>query len=438
MHHPKKASSNPWATTLPAIPDAECAIVAALLRNPDLINDIELSPEDFYDPTAKELFRAATGLHRRQDPVDSVSLAIELKETGSRFGSCEISKILGYPPSGSAETLAKKIKEYALRRRLMSLSIKLHEAASDPSSAVMDAVSLFGKAVDDILCGRPGRATQELREIASEMLKNAFKNDRKRAILTPFPILDRITGGLHSAELVTLAGRPGTGKTALALNLASSAAFGGSRIGIFSLEMAQEALAQRICAACMGIDAQLFRTGKFTQTDIQQMKRFEQTTQRMSMKIFESPRVDPDLIRAECRAWKRREGLDLVIIDYLQLINASSSRKESTREREVAETTRSIKQLAVELGIPIILLAQLSRSVESRDDKTPRLSDLRESGCIEQDSDQVWFLTPWNIAQNELDIVNVRLIVAKSRNSSVGTVPLEYVRRHLRFQEVAA
>jgi replicative DNA helicase len=188
----------------------------------------------------------------------------------------------------------------------------------------------------------------------------------------------------------------------------------------------------------MGVNAQAFRTRRFTPGELIQIREFQSFADRWDAKMFDSPRVDPELIRAECRKWKRSMGLDLVVIDYLQLVQSGGgSRKDQNREREVAEISRSIKHLAIELDIPVLLLAQLNRSVENREDKTPRLSDLRESGSIEQDSDMVWFLSPWDTSSGAHPVVNVKLSVAKSRSSSTGHVMLQYVRRFLRFDEVA-
>ena len=269
------------------------------------------------------------------------------------------------------------------------------------------------------------------------MILSAERGDSIRTILTPYEQLNFITGGMHSGEMITLAGRPGTGKTALALNCAVSAMFAGNRVGVFSLEMSQRSLAERMCAATMSINAQVFRTRNFSHVDIELIRSFQKHADQMTAKVFDSPRIDPDVMRAECRKWKRSMGLDLVVIDYLQLVQSASSRKESNREREVAEISRAVKQLAIELDIPVLLLAQLNRSVENREDKTPRLSDLRESGSIEQDSDMVWFLTPWDTSKADLPVVDVKLSVAKSRSSSTGSLNLQYVRRFLRFDEVA-
>lgn len=456
LHNPKKGPIPPkntgptpnistaWATMPPTIPEAERALASTVLRSPNILDDLDIRPDDFSDSATREIWAAMTTLYRRGEPVDSVSIAIELKESGSRYGSAEIAQILEYPPSGGAHSMARKVREYALRRQLMQTMATAYTAAADQTEDMAHIIEPLAREVDDILAGRSDRQTQEVQAIMGAIIHDALHGIRARPVLTPYDRLNRITGGLFGGELVVLAGRPGTGKTALALNVATASMYAGRKVGMFSLEMPSTALVQRMAAAAQGIDAQAFRHGEYTQSDVAALKRFELSVKRLTaahkapLRICDAPRIDPDMIRAECRTWRRKGGLDLVVIDYLQLIQPYSARKESTREREVAEITRALKQLAIEVEVPILLLAQLNRAVEARKDQTPILSDLRESGSIEQDADQVWFLTPWNAAQNDVDMVSVRLSVAKSRSSATGSVPLEYHRRHLRFQEEAA
>lgn len=441
---PTGSISTAWTVMPPAIPEAERALAAVILRSPNILDDLDIGPDDFSDPAVREIWAAMMTLFRRGEPVDSVSLAILLRESGSRYGSAEIAQILSYAPSGGARSLAAKIREYAQRRQIMQTMATAYTAAADQTVDMPHVIEPLAREVDGILAGRTDRQTQDVQAIMGAIMRDALHGIRVRPVLTPFPSLDRITGGLFSDELIVLAGRPGTGKTAMAGNVVMASMFAGRKVGMFSLEMSAAALVQRMAAAAQGIDAQAFRHGKYNQSDVAALKRFEMVVGRLAkehgnpLRICDAPRIDPDMIRAECRTWKRKGGLDLVVIDYLQLIQPYATRKESTREREVAEITRALKQLAIEVAVPILLLAQLNRAVEARKDQTPILSDLRESGSIEQDADQVWFLTPWNAAQNDVDMVSVRLSVAKSRSSATGSVPLEYHRRHLRFQEVAA
>ena len=434
----KTETVNPFfAKALPQSPEAERGVLGGIIARPQVFDEVAaiVAAEDFMDPFSRECFVGMAKCIEKGDDINVVTLYIVLAESGSTINSMQLSDLLQKAPATGTLSLARTVRDLSERRAVMQASIALFESAQSVATDVKDAANEAARIIDNVLAGRAVAGRQDMREIVAEMIRKAEEGVKIKTILTPFDRLNAITGGLHSGEMITLAGRPGTGKTALALNVAASAMFARQRVGIFSLEMSQESLAQRLCAATMSINAQAFRTRNFTPGELIQIREFQQYADRMSAKVFDSPRVNPDTIRAECRKWKRTMGLDLVIIDYLQLIGSSGTRKDQNREREVADISRSVKQLAIELDIPVLLLAQLNRAVETRADKKPMLSDLRESGSIEQDSDMVWFLSPWNIASDFLPVVDVKLNVAKSRSSSTGDVMLKYVRQNLRFDE---
>ncbi len=434
----QKDPVNPFfAKALPQSPEAERGVLGGIIARPQVFDEVAaiVAAEDFTDPFSRECFVGMGKCIEKGDDINVVTLYIVLAESGSTINSMQLSDLLQKAPATGTLSLARTVRDLSERRSVMQASIALFESAQSVATDVKDAANEAARIIDNVLAGRAVAGRQDMREIVAEMIRKAEEGVKIKTILTPFDRLNAITGGLHSGEMITLAGRPGTGKTALALNVAASAMFARQRVGIFSLEMSQESLAQRLCAATMSINAQAFRTRNFTPGELIQIREFQQYADRMSAKVFDSPRVNPDTIRAECRKWKRTMGLDFVIIDYLQLIGSSGTRKDQNREREVADISRSVKQLAIELDIPVLLLAQLNRAVETRADKKPMLSDLRESGSIEQDSDMVWFLSPWNIASDFLPVVDVKLNVAKSRSSSVGDVVLKYVRQNLRFDE---
>lgn len=440
MSKESKLVNHPFfAKALPQSPEAERGVIGGVLARPDLYDEVcaILSQDDFYDVLARDCFKAMRGCIDRGDDINVVTLFIVMSEAGSTVTSVQVADLLQNAPITGTISLAKRVRELSERRAVVHASIKLFESAQNVAMPIKDAANDAARLIDNVLAGRSATGRQDLREIVASMVAKAESGEQVRTILTPYEQLNFITGGLHAGEMITLAGRPGTGKTALALNCATSAMFAGNRVGFFSLEMSQESLAERMCAATMSINAQAFRTRRFNPGEIDLIREFQNYADRMQAKVFDSPRVDPDMIRAECRKWGRSMGLDLVIIDYLQLVQPMTGKKDSTREREVAEISRSIKQLAIEMDVPVLLLAQLNRSVENREDKTPRLSDLRESGSIEQDSDMVWFLSPWNTASASHPVVDVKLSVAKSRSSSTGHVMLQYVRKNLRFDEVA-
>lgn len=432
--------TSPFLTAnLPSSPEAERGVLGGIIARPSIFEEVAaiVGPEDFMDPFSRECFTGMAKCTEKGDDINVVTLYIVLAESGSTINSMQLSDLLQKAPATGTISLAKTVRELSERRSIMQASIALFESAQSVAVDVKDAANEAAQIIDNVLAGRAVAGRQDMREIVAEMIRKAESGVKVKTIMTPFERLNAITGGMHAGEMITLAGRPGTGKTALALNCAASAMFAGQRVGIFSLEMSQESLAQRLCAATMSVNAQAFRTRRFNPGELDLIREFQKYADNFQAKVFDSPRVDPDSIRAECRKWRRTMGLDLVIIDYLQLIGTKTSKKDSTREREVAEISRSVKQLAIELDVPVLLLAQLNRAVETRADKKPMLSDLRESGSIEQDSDMVWFLSPWNIASDFMPVIDVKLHVAKSRSSSVGDVILKYVRQNLRFDEVA-
>jgi replicative DNA helicase len=423
---------------LPTSPDAERGVIGGILAKPSSFDEIStfLHTSDFNDPVCRDCYEAIRKCSEIGEEINVVTTYMHLVVLKSPVNSVQLSDLVQNAVVNGAVTLARKVKELSDRRRVIQASVALLEGAMDVSTDVSESANEAARLVDSVLSGRVSGGQQDIGDIVADIVRRAENGEHVKRILTPYRQLDDITGGLQAGEMVTLAGRPGTGKTALALNIVSGAMYSRLKVGVFSLEMSQRSLAERMCAASMGIDAQIFRTRKFQPEHIKKLKDFHLGLHGLQTKVFDSPRVDPDTIRAECRKWKRTIGLDLAVIDYLQLVQSQSSRKESSREREVAEISRSVKQLAIELDIPVLLLAQLNRAVENREDKTPRLSDLRESGSIEQDSDMVWFLSPWDTASSELDVVNVKLSVAKSRSSSTGSVALQYHRRFLRFEGV--
>lgn len=439
--HKNMPSGSFWSLQPPSVPEAEYGLVASVLRSSEKMDLINLTEDDFHDPALRDIWTAIRSLHNSSKKVDSPAVAVALKEAGSQYGSIEIARVLDHPPTYERQAAAK-VREYSLRRQLMSAAASAATAAADPTEEFPRLVDPLARFVDRAISERE-QESLEIQDVMKSVLDDAMHGIRVRPIQTPFSQLNHLTGGMFPGELVVLAGRPGTGKTALALNIAVNSMYSGQKVGMFSLEMKAKALVQRIAAATQGLDAQAFRHGKYSQSDVQALKRFalaigSKTKEHGDLfHIHDTTPIDVDFIRAECRKWKRKGSLDLVVIDYLQLIQPFY-RRESTREREVAEITRAMKSLALEVEVPVLLLSQLNRAVESRNNKKPVLSDLRESGSIEQDADQVWFLSPWNVSESEKDIISVNLFVEKSRNSATGRVPLEYHRSRLRFAEESA
>lgn len=420
----------------PVSSTAESGVISGILANKDVIYDIVplLAPDDFTEIAYRQLYESMLRVHNSGNIMDVRLIAIDLKEHKSMVSTEFLENHLGaFMPKATIMECAHKVRELADRRAAIVAAECFLAKARDMSLSMSEVLGNMPDVVDAMAGAKRLGGMQRLSDIAFDMITKIQENIMPNCIETYLDDLNKIIGGFHSGEMITLAGRPGTGKTALALNIATQAMLKGKSVGFFSLEMSQTQLIERMCASLSKVDAQKFRTRKFEGQDHDDIMRFYDLSKKMNGKVYDSTDVDINTIRAECRKWKRQDGLDLVVVDYLQLVKSTTRGRESSREREVAEISRGIKQLAIELGVPVLLLAQLNRRVEGDSNKTPRLSDLRESGAIEQDSDVVLFLTPWGIGDGSDLGVGVDLVVAKSRSSRTGIVKLVYMRKQLNF-----
>lgn len=438
------------ARTMPQNQEAEMCILGIAFLDKYLLDKIceSLNVDMFYDERNKYLFEAINDLHNEDIPLDSNVLKDELekKKKLKLVGGVEyISEVVdSVISSANLDHYIDEVKENATRRNLINSATEIINDAYDNE----DINSLIDDAERNILNVVKARTVSDfvpIHEIlrrAQEKLEALAKN--KKAITgveTGFYDFDKITTGFQGGELIILAARPGMGKTALALNMATYAATTTKKaVAIFNLEMSAEMLVNRMISAIGGIDAYKLQTGQMQERD---WKRYNEAMSQLAdtnMYIEDNAGVTCAEIRAKCRRLANsKEGLGLVVIDYLQLVSSGNKRIES-RQVEVSEISRSLKTMALELDVPVIALSQLSRSAEKRESNMPMLADLRESGSLEQDADMVLFINRKDYYDAKKDqkekIVPAELVIAKHRKGSLGTIDLMFELNMSAFRNV--
>ncbi len=433
--------------------EAEEAVIGSLLIDPDAIFDVAsfLKPEAFYREQNRQLYRAIRDLYDRGEPVDLITLTQEMHNRGQLADIGGEATIIGLlnavPTSANAEAYGRLVEADYLRRRLIRAASDIANHAYDKAESIEVVVDKSERALFGVTEERTTRDLTPVKEVARDYLERIeMLRERGADIIgvpTGFTDLDRILGGLNRSDLSILAARPGMGKTALQLAVAKTATLNYSkRVAIFSLEMSAEQLVQRMIAAETRIDSQRLRRGDLHEHE---MPIFLEAVGRLSeTKLFidDTPGVTPMQLRAKCRRLYAEHGIDLVLIDYLQLM--TTERRNANRVQEISEISRGLKGLARELDVPVMAAAQLSRAVEQRQDKRPQLSDLRDSGSIEQDADIVMFIYRdeyYNPETTEKPNI-AELSIAKHRNGPTTTVDLYWhgklaTFRNLHRQEVA-
>ena len=415
----------------------ESVLGACFLSQNALQTAVEnLEKTDFFDNKNAKIFKALQNLVEQKIPVDLTTVTSELtkqnwlNEVGGVTYLTEVIQFV--PTAANIEYYIKEVLDSALLRRLIETATDIATSGYEAKNSVND---ILDSAEKKILTIAKNRKTSEFKSIQDVLVKTQADLEKLAdlkgeitGIATGWYDLDKITAGLHENELIIVAARPGMGKTAFALNLATYVTTHTEKtVAVFNLEMGAEQLANRILSSLGQIEGYKLRTGRMLNSD---WKRFNEAASQLShanLYIDDTPGISIGEIRAKCRRLSSSsDGLDLVIIDYLQLISGGRNYG-SNRQQEVADISRSLKTLAMELHIPIIALAQLSRSVEGREDKRPMLSDLRESGSIEQDADLVGFLYREDYYSKEAkkDANSMsEFIIAKHRNGPQATIPL--------------
>lgn len=393
-------------TTMQQMPhdtDAEKAVLGAIFLSQEAFVTVDamLDADDFYVRSHQLIYHAMSEINDRGDQrIDAVTMRDELNrenELANAGGIQYIAELAGsVPTAANVENYAKIVHDKAVSRRLIDVSQNIIDKSYAGDTPIEDLVDNAEQQVMNISAGGNNNGFHRIEDVLEESFNNIMalsKNqDQVPGLATGYQYLDQITTGLHPGELVIIAARPAMGKTAFALNIAQNVAVrvANSTVAIFSLEMSAESLVNRMICAEGGIDAQHLRTGKLSQDETKSLFSSMDTLSRANIFIDDTAGIKISEIRAKSRRLAERDGLSLIIVDYLQLIDGGGSAE--NRQQEVSMISRSLKKLAKELNVPVIALSQLSRGVEQRQDKRPMMSDLRESGSIEQDADIVSFL----------------------------------------------
>ncbi len=432
--------------TLPANIDAERSVLGALLLNDDCMGSVAeiIGPEDFYAPAHKILFQVMLDLVQNHKRIDLVTLQDELSKRNQLETIGGIVYLISLqediPTVGLYEQHAKLVKEKSVLRALIGSA----------TGIISNCYSQDEKEIESVL----DSAEKTIFEIANKRTKQSFvqldiwlkktfqhlsdiKSHAKGITGTPSGLksLDSMTSGFQKGDLIVLAARPSMGKTALSLSIAENAARSGATIGYFSLEMSAEQLTLRLLSSASGISHQNIRNATISSSEWMELTSCAAQLAQMKLFIDDTAMLNLMDLRAKARKLKIDHDVQLLVIDYLQLLH--SSRKHENRHQEVSEISRSLKALAKEIGVPIIALSQLSRAVDGRMDKRPMLSDLRESGAIEQDADLIMFLYRDIVYNPEAENPALaELIVGKQRNGPTGTVFLNFIRELTKFEEL--
>jgi replicative DNA helicase len=428
--------------------EAEQAVLGSMLTDKEaVVSSIEiLRANSFYREDNKAIFQAMFDLYAKNEPIDIVTVKSELVSQGNfdRIGGIEYLASLPdkVPTSANVDKYIKIVDEKAALRELINTSNELISLGYDESENVDHIVDMAQKKVYDLSERKSQRGYSPLKDVLSAnlaVLEELYnKKGNVTGISTGFEDLDRKTAGLHNSDLVIVAARPAMGKSAFAINLAANAAI-KSKVPtvIFSLEMSKEQVGNRILCSESMVESERIRTGKIEDSDWTKLVQTLGELSEAPIYIDDTPGITAMEIRARARKLKMEKNIGLIVIDYLQLITGSSGRN-SSREQEIAEISRSLKILAKELDIPVVALSQLSRATEKRDDKRPMMSDLRESGSIEQDADIIMFLYRDDYYNPESPEQNVtEIIIGKQRNGSVGTIKLAWLPNYTKFANLA-
>jgi replicative DNA helicase len=433
---------------LPNNLDAERSILGAILLDNNALNAAieNLRPEDFFLDQHRRVFVQMMALGENQQAIDLVTLTEELHRRGeleASGGAPYLAALAdGMPRVTNVEHYARIVKEKALLRNLIHATHNIQQRAlegEDGADTILDNAesSIFALAEDRVKVGLT--PIKDIVKDNFERLERIFREGKSiTGVPTGYGELDKLTSGLQTSELLILAARPSQGKTALALNLAENIALrAGLPVAIFSLEMSKESLLQRLVAAVAQIDAHKFRTGHLSKQDWSRMTEALGTISAAPLWIDDAGSISVLEIGAKARRLKRDKGLSLLVVDYLQLITARG--RFNSRQEEVSNISRSLKGLAKELQIPVLVLSQLTRAPE-REERGPQLSDLRESGAIEQDADVVMFIyrpnwSKMDASPEERDQADI--IIAKQRNGPTDRVKFVFRSRLTRFEEAA-
>ena len=434
---------------MPHSVEAEQSVVGAMLMDKDAIlaaSEI-ICGDDFYQNAYGVIFDSMVELFNEGKPVDLITLQERLKE---KEVPPEISRlefvrdlVAAVPTSANVRYYAQIVSDKAVMRKLIKMNDELSNicyAGNEPLESVLEKTE---KSVFQLLQNRNAGEYVPIRQVVMNALEKVEKASKSKGTVTGIPTgfidLDYKLSGLQPSDLVLVAARPSMGKTAFVLNIAQYVAFKKDKCtAIFSLEMSKEQLVNRLFSLESQVDAQALRTGNMKDSDWEKLIEAAGIIGQSNLIIDDTPSISISELRSKCRKYKMEHGLDLIIIDYLQLMSGSVGGRSESRQQEISDISRSLKALARELNVPVIALSQLSRAVEQRPDKRPMLSDLRESGAIEQDADVVMFIYRDEYYNKDSEYKKqAEIIIAKQRNGPVGTVHLAWLGEYTKFANLS-
>ena len=437
---------------MPQDPEAETSVLSAMMVSADALQEclIDLEPDDFYLPSNRTVFVAMREMFDKNLPIDTISLADYLKSTGELERVGGRSFLLGLGNNSLALVGWRRHVEMLHRdttlRRMINAAAQITALAYDAPEDTKEVVDRAERLLLDVTNRDVREAEQPLEQIMADLYEelgaNAASQDRNLGVSTGFPRIDECLLGLRPGQMIVIGARPGVGKTSFALNLATNAAFAGASVALFSLEMSKVEIAQRLLAANARVGLQEIRSARIRDEQWPQILQATNDLSQLDIVIDDTPGTTVTEIRAKARRILHGKKLGLVVVDYLQLISPpAGQRRADSRATEVSEMSRGIKIMAKDLGVPVVALSQLNRGVESRTGKRPQLSDLRESGSIEQDADIVALLDR-SMNEDEAsredrpNMNETMFIIAKNRSCALADIPLTFLPGSTKFVEV--
>ena len=434
---------------MPHSVEAEQSVVGAMLMDRDAITTASeiISGNDFYQSAYGVIFDAMVELFNEGKPVDLITLQERLKEKDvpAESASLEFVRdlVTAVPTSANVKYYAQIVADKSVMRKLIKLNEEIANICYAGKESLEEVLEKTEKSVFELLQKRNTSDFVPIKQVVLNALERIEKASKTKGTVTGIPTgfidLDYKLSGLQPSDLILVAARPYMGKTAFVLNIAQYIAFKKDKsVAIFSLEMSKEQLVNRLFSLESQVDAQAIRSGNMKDSDWEKLIEGAGIIGQSHLIIDDTPGISISELRSKCRKYKLEQGLDVVIIDYLQLMTGSVGKSSESRQQEISEISRSLKGLARELNVPVIALSQLSRAVESRPDKRPMLSDLRESGAIEQDADVVMFIYRDEYYNKDSEFKKqAEIIIAKQRNGPIGTVNLAWLGEYTKFANLS-
>ena len=445
----KKLQGTDVEKLLPQNIEAECGVLGSIIIDPEAIVQVAdfLHSDDFYRDAHRTIYEVILQLYEQREPADFITISDELERRNKLEevgGASYITSLINQvPTSGNVEYYGRIVERTSILRRLIHAAGQIAAIAYEEGDADV-ALDRAEQLIFNISQRHARTDFSLLRDILSEYMNKLDQLHERRGTIvgvpTGFTDLDRLTGGLQRSDLIILAARPSIGKTSLALSLAHNSTVKYQHsVAIFSLEMSKEQLVQRLLSMDAGVDQQRLRTGWIEDDEWDRIIYAMGTLSEANIWIDDTPGITTVEMRSKARRLQAEHGIDLIIVDYLQLMQSvlGSGKRNENRVQEISEVSRNLKALARELNVPVLALAQLSRAVETRQSKVPQLSDLRESGSLEQDADIVMFIYRDDIYNPESERKNIAdIIVAKHRNGPIGEVSLYFQASQTRFRDL--